>query len=154
MELEINTSAVGMRLGFAMTVPFIVEKLGVPPSKKVKSACYWTEAEYDLIVVKLIAHLQQVQAEGYGEPPVKVPKAAKQEAEQATAATAAFVASEPAAAETSGFGAAPTEPEAQEQPAAIGFGALIPAAAPETAPAQEAPTPDAAPDGFLNSFFA
>jgi len=133
-EQEISTGAIGIRFGFSMTMDFIANTLGVPASKKVKSACFWTESEFNEIAKRLVAHVQKVADEGYGEAPPKVerpkkePKTVDQAAKQAAEATAAFVATEPVV----GFGGGAVE---QTIAPVAGFGGAAPAEEPAPAPA-------------------
>lgn len=54
----LTTKQVSERIGVTMTVPFIVDVLGVQPSERVKNGCLWSETAYANVCAQLVAHVQ------------------------------------------------------------------------------------------------
>lgn len=59
----LTTKEVNTALGVVMTAPFIIEKLGVQPTEKVKNGYHWSAAAFSEICDKLAAHALKVKAD-------------------------------------------------------------------------------------------
>lgn len=56
----LNAGHICKRLGFVLTVDFITNDLGIPPTTTEKRATLWTEAQFQAICLALIEHIAKV----------------------------------------------------------------------------------------------
>ena len=83
---KINIVQISAALGFPVTAAFITNTLNVPPNPElsVKRALFWNEADYDVICLRLIAHVSRARSEKPGALSPDRPKGAGESVAAAT----------------------------------------------------------------------